>query len=142
MFFRIVYAVTVSALPAALRPWGSALLEISAGCADFAALGGPVALYGICFCLSVWGVSVFVQLRSLLGPQTPWKPLLASRALHMVLLQVLVRLCVHFAQGGRRIYQPGAARGAHAAAAPDAAVVVFCFLCAVLYKIRQRFYNK
>lgn len=143
VFFRIVYAVTVSALPAALRPWGSALLEISAGCADFAALGGPVALYGICFCLSVWGVSVFVQLRSLLGPETPWKLLLASRALHMVLLQVLVRLCVHFLPGEVAAFTSLAPRVVPMQRLrPDAAVVVFCFLCAVLYKIRQRFYNK
>ena len=40
VFFRIVYAVTVSALPAALRPLGSALLEISAGCADLRRLAG------------------------------------------------------------------------------------------------------
>lgn len=142
VFFRVVYAVTAAALPSALRPFASALLEISAGCADFAAAGGPMALYGICLCLSLWGVSVFVQLRALAGPGIPWKLLLASRALHAVLLQGAIRLCVRALPGEAAVFTSLAPRVIPMQRLrPDAAVVIFLFFCAVLYKIRQRFYN-
>ena len=55
VFFRIVGAVLLAVLP--LPPTAvSAALEVSAGCADFAALGGAAALYGCCACLSVLGL--------------------------------------------------------------------------------------
>ena len=61
----------------------------------------------------------------------------------MVLLQVFVRLCVHFLPGEVAAFTSLAPRVVPMQRLrPDAAVVVFCFLCAVLYKIRQRFYNK
>ena len=66
VFFRIVGAVLLAVLP--LPPTAvSAALEVSAGCADFAALGGAAALYGCCACLSVLGVSVWAQLRLFAG---------------------------------------------------------------------------
>ena len=59
-------AVLLAVLP--LPPTAvSAALEVSAGCADFAALGGAAALYGCCACLSVLGVSVWAQLRLFAG---------------------------------------------------------------------------
>ena len=62
VFFRIVGAVLLAVLP--LPPTVvSAALEVSAGCADFAVLGGAAALYGCCACLSVLGVSVWAQPR-------------------------------------------------------------------------------
>ena len=113
VFFRIVGAVLLAVLP--LPPTAvSAALEVSAGCADFAALGGAAALYGCCACLSVLGVSVWAQLRLFAGAAYRPRLLVFSRAVHLVLLQL----------------------------PPDAAAVGFVFLCAALYKVRQSLYNK
>ena len=90
VFFRIVGAVLLAVLP--LPPTAvSAALEVSAGCADFAALGGAAALYGCCACLSVLGVSVWAQLRLFAGAAYRPRLLVFSRAVHLVLLQLLVR---------------------------------------------------
>ena len=45
------------------RPYLNAALEISAGCADFAAAG---SVAGVCLCLSLLGASVLAQLAALL----------------------------------------------------------------------------
>ncbi|MCO7110030.1 hypothetical protein NIA69_14040 [Gemmiger formicilis] len=84
VFFRIVGAVLLAVLP--LPPTAvSAALEVSAGCADFAALGGAAALYGCCACLSVLGVSVWAQLRLFAGAAYRPRLLVFSRAVHLVL---------------------------------------------------------
>lgn len=90
VFFRIVGAVLLAVLP--LPPTAvSAALEVSAGCADFAVLGGAAALYGCCACLSVLGVSVWAQLRLFAGAAYRPRLLVFSRAVHLVLL--CVRSC-------------------------------------------------
>ena len=84
VFFRIVGAVLLAVLP--LPPTAvSAALEVSAGCADFAARGGAAALYGCCACLSVLGVSVWAQLRLFAGAAYRPRLLVFSRAVHLVL---------------------------------------------------------
>ena len=55
VFFRVAGAVLRAVLPLPAAVVGMAL-EVSAGCADWAALGGRAALYGCCACLSVLGV--------------------------------------------------------------------------------------
>ena len=98
VFFRIVGAVLLAVLP--LPPTAvSAALEVSAGCADFAALGGAAALYGCCACLSVLGVSVWAQLRLFAGAAYRPRLLVFSRAVHLVLLQLLVRVCAQLLPG-------------------------------------------
>lgn len=142
VFFRIVGAVLLAVLP--LPPTAvSAALEVSAGCADFAALGGAAALYGCCACLSVLGVSVWAQLRLFAGAAYRPRLLVFSRAVHLVLLQLLVRVCAQLL--------PGSVTACSTLAAhvlpvfrlpPDAAAAGFVFLCAALYKARQSLYNK
>ena len=132
VFFRIVGAVLLAVLP--LPPTAvSAALEVSAGCADFAARGGAAALYGCCACLSVLGVSVWAQLRLLVF----------SRAVHLVLLQLLVRVCAQLLPGSVTACSTLAARVLPVfRLPPDAAAAGFVFLCAALYKVRQSLYNK
>lgn len=144
LFFRIIGAVAAVLLP--LSPTSGAFLsgimEISSGCADFAALGGATALTGCCLCLSLLGLSVGVQLQALLGGCVPLKALWAARALHSVFFIVLVRLCARFMPGVQPVYSSLAARVVPMnRLPPDAAMLAFLFLCAALYKLRQNLYN-
>ena len=86
VFFRLVGAVlgAVIPLPSVLV---SAALEVSAGCADFAVLGGQAALYGCCAVLSLLGVSVWAQMQLFAGAAFCPQVLHASRLLHLVFLQ-------------------------------------------------------
>lgn len=142
VFFRIVGAVLLAVLP--LPPMAvSAALEVSAGCADFAALGGAAALYGCCACLSVLGVSVWAQLRLFAGAAYRPRLLVFSRAVHLVLLQLLVRVCAQLLPGSVTACSTLAARVLPVfRLPPDAAAAGFVFLCAALYKARQSIYNK
>lgn len=142
VFFRIVGAVLLAVLP--LPPTAvSAALEVSAGCADFAALGGAAALYGCCACLSVLGVSVWAQLRLFAGAAYRPRLLVFSRAVHLVLLQLLVRVCAQLLPGSVTACSTLAARVLPVfRLPPDAAAAGFVFLCAALYKARQSIYNK
>ena len=142
VFFRIVGAVLLAVLP--LPPTAvSAALEVSAGCADFAALGGAAALYGCCACLSVLGVSVWAQLRLFAGAAYRPRLLVFSRAVHLVLLQLLVRVCAQLLPGSITACSTLAARVLPVfRLPPDAAAAGFVFLCAALYKARQSIYNK
>ena len=142
VFFRIVGAVLLAVL--SLPPTAvSAALEVSAGCADFAALGGAAALYGCCACLSVLGVSVWAQLRLFAGAAYRPRLLVFSRAVHLVLLQLLVRVCAQLLPGSVTACSTLAARVLPVfRLPPDAAAAGFVFLCAALYKARQSLYNK
>lgn len=142
VFFRIVGAVLLAVLP--LPPTAvSAALEVSARCADFAALGGAAALYGCCACLSVLGVSVWAQLRLFAGAAYRPRLLVFSRAVHLVLLQLLVRVCAQLLPGSVTACSTLAARVLPVfRLPPDAAAAGFVFLCAALYKARQSIYNK
>lgn len=143
IFFRIVYCTLAPVLPSELRPLASALLEISAGCTDFAAQGGTVALYGCCCSLGVLGLSVFVQMRAFLGAGVPWRRFLLSRVMHTGLLLFAVRLLSPLLPGTVAAYSSLAPRVIPMnRLQPDTALLSFCFFCAVLYKIREKFYNR
>lgn len=130
VFFRIVGAVLLAVLP--LPPT-----------AVSAALGGAAALYGCCACLSVLGVSVWAQLRLFAGAAYRPRLLVFSRAVHLVLLQLLVRVCAQLLPGSVTACSTLAARVLPVfRLPPDAAAAGFVFLCAALYKARQSLYNK
>ena len=145
LFFRMTEAVLVPFLPqtALTIPVMSAFLEISAGCSDFAALGGRYALYGCCACLSVLGLSVWAQISLLLQGAVPLRLLLVHRTVHLFVFLAMVGLLVRFLPGTAVVYRSMAERVVTTQRLPwDAAVLVFAFLCASLYKVRQNFYNK
>lgn len=69
--------------------------------------------------------------------------LVFSRAVHLVLLQLLVRVCVQLLPGSVTVCSTLAARVLPVfRLPPDAAAAGFVFLCAALYKARQSLYNK
>ena len=142
VFFRLVGAVlgAVIPLPSVLV---SAALEVSAGCADFAVLGGQAALYGCCAVLSLLGVSVWAQMQLFAGAAFCPQVLLASRLLHLVFLQGILRFCVRFLPGDVGVCSTLSARIVPLLhLPPDAAAAGFVFLCAALYKAWQNLYNK
>ena len=102
--------------------------------------GGAVRL---CACLSVLGVSVWAQLRLFAGAAYRPRLLVFSRAVHLVLLQLLVRMCAQLLPGSVTACSTLAARVLPVfRLPPDAAAAGFVFLCAALYKARQSIYNK
>lgn len=145
IFFRIAGAVIVPLLPAhpLVKPILSSILEISAGCFDFAAEGGQFALYGCCFCLSGLGLSVWAQISLLLQGVGSLRLLAASRVLHLLVFSAFVRIFVGFLPGSiTAVYSTLESRVIPTHRLPmDAAFLVFCFVCAALYKVRQNFYN-
>ena len=141
VFFRLVGAVLCAAIPLP-QSLISAVMEVSSGCADFAALGGRAALYGCCLCLSLPGLSVWSQMQMLAGRAFCPKLLLLSRGLHLIFLQVLIRLLVSVLPGKMAVYSSLPARTVPMLRLPpDAAILGVCFLCAALYKLRQNLYN-
>lgn len=145
LFFRILRNVIVNALslPAFLMPGISALLEISSGCGDFASLGGPLSLTGVCLCLSILSLSVLTQIKSLVGGTVSLSPLLLSRLVHVPLMLLLANLGFRLLPGNAEAFTSMAPRIVPMnRVSPDAAAVIFLFLCAVLYKIRKKNYNK
>lgn len=145
VFFCAVNAVLCAWLPGGVLAGQllGAMLEVSAGCAAFTALGGHAALYGVCFCLSVAGLSVFCQVRALFGPDAPLALLALSRLLHALWLQLLVRVCARWMPGVLPAYSSLPARViGMSRLPPDAAILCFIFLCCTLYKLGQTFYNR
>lgn len=144
VFFRTMGAVLEPLLPqtAWSRPLLSASLEISSGCADFAALDGSAALYGCCLCMSLLGISVWAQLSLLTEGAVSLRLLAINRTIHLVVFLGLVRLLTRFLPGTLSVYSTLAQRVIPTRRLPlDAAVIVFLFVCAALYKVRQNFYN-
>ena len=142
VFFRVAGAVLRAVLPVPAAVVGMAL-EVSAGCADWAALGGRAALYGCCACLSVLGVSVWAQMQLFAGAAFCPRTLLCSRAVHFVLLQGIMHLCVRLLPGAVTACSTLSPRVVPLVRLPpDAALAGFAFLCAALYKARQNLYNK
>ena len=142
VFFRVAGAVLRAVLPLPAAVVGMAL-EVSAGCADWAVLGGRAALYGCCACLSVLGVSVWAQMQLFAGAAFCPRTLLCSRAVHFVLLQGIMHLCVRLLPGVVTACSTLSPRVVPLVRLPpDAALAGFAFLCAALYKARQNLYNK
>lgn len=145
VFFRLAGRVVLAFLPP--LPWAatvvSAVCEISAGCADFAALGGRAALYGCCACFSLLGISVWAQLRLLLQGTVPLRLLAFSRVVHAVVYALLVYAGVRLLPGAAAVYSTLAGRTIAMRRLPaDALVLGWVFLCAALYKLRKSFYNR
>jgi spore maturation protein SpmB len=145
LFFSTLSAAFCTLLPAPL--WIQAgqrgVLEISSGCAAFGNLSGGAALYGIAFCLSALGLSVFFQIQLLSQNHFSLWPLVISRGLHLFWMQVLLRLFLHFFPSVASVYSSLAPRLiVMPRFAPDCAILVFSAACLTLYKVRKSLYNK
>ena len=84
LYFRLLAAGCGALLP---QPWGALpamLLEVCSGC-DQAARTGLWASTLCCAALSVQGVSVLLQVRTICPAEISLRPLLAARAVHLPL---------------------------------------------------------
>ncbi len=145
IFFRITAAVLLPILPEGIWsvPLLSACLEISSGCAQFVSLGGLPALYGCCACMSLLGLSVWVQISSLLRGAASLRMLAVNRLIHLGCFLTMVWISSRFLPGTVTVYRTLKSRVITTNRIPmDAAVVVFVFVCTTLYKVQQNFYNK
>ena len=89
------------------------------------------------------GLSVWAQISLLLQGAVPLRLLLVHRTVHLFVFLAMVGLLVRFLPGTVVVYRSMAARVVTTQRLPwDAVVLVFAFLCASLYKVRQNFYNK
>ena len=145
LFFRVTGAVIESFLPVSplWHAIASAVLEVSAGCNDFALLGGRAALWGCCACLSLLGFSVLAQIRQLAGPGVMDRSFFLSRVLHLCFFLGLVRLCASALPGEAAVYSSLGSRLIVTHRLPvDTAIILLCFFAALLYKIGRKIYNK
>lgn len=88
VYFRILAGGAAAFLPARLAFLPAMLLEISSGCS----LAAPVPRWGAYLCcaaLSLQGLSVLLQIRSICPAELPLRPLLAIRPLHLCLSLLL-----------------------------------------------------
>lgn len=145
VFFRTISAVILPFLPQSTLtvPLVNGILEVSSGCTEFSLLGGKLALYGCCACLSLLGLSVWAQLSMLLQGSVRLRLLAVHRLLHMAVFWALVWCSAHLLPGSLTVYRSMAQRVIPTRRLPlDAAIIVLLFLCSALYKVRQNFYNK
>ena len=129
-------------LPALYAAVLSGALEVSAGCAEFAALGGVISVYGCCVCLSALSASVWLQLAALLPREISLRPLTLARCVQAAVSLGIVRLALGLLPGA----VPALAGGANRLVVmgrlpPDALVTGGLFLAAVLYKGYKTLYN-
>ena len=84
LYFRLLAAGCGVLLPAAWAVLPAMLLEVCSGC-DLAARTGLWASSLCCAVLSVQGISVLLQVRTICPAEISFKPLLAARILHLPL---------------------------------------------------------
>ena len=145
----VVFFCTVSQLLQVLCPLPalyaaalSGVLEVSAGCAKFAALGGVVSVYGCSLCLSVLSASVWLQLAALLPREIPLRPLALGRSVQAAVSLGIVRLALGLLPGTVPVLAGGGGRlVVTGRLPPDALVTGTLFLAAVLYKGYKTLYN-
>ena len=144
LFFRVLSAVVeqICAPGPVLTAWLRAGMEITAGCDAFAALGGRSALWGIGVCLSGLGFSVFAQIRQLTSGAVPMGDFFLSRLVHLGVLQGMIRLCSLALPGELAVFRSMQERViVTSRLPPDCAILLLCFVGAVLYKTGRKFYN-
>ncbi len=84
LYFRLLAAGCGALLPGAWAVLPAMLLEVCSGC-DLAARTGFWASSLCCAALSMQGISVLLQVRTICPAEISFKPLLAARVLHLPL---------------------------------------------------------
>ena len=84
LFFRMLAAGAGEVLPSGAGVFCAMLLEVCSGC-DLAAKSGRFASMLCCAALSVQGLSVLMQVRTICPPEMTLRPLYRARLLHLPL---------------------------------------------------------
>lgn len=88
LFFRMLAAGVGELLPSGAGAFCAMLLEVCSGC-DLAAKSGRFASMLCCAALSVQGLSVLMQVRTICPPEMTLRPLYRARILHLPLSLLL-----------------------------------------------------
>lgn len=88
LFFRMLAAGAGELLPSGAGAFCAMLLEVCSGC-DLAAKSGRCASMLCCAALSVQGLSVLMQVRTICPPEMTLRPLYRARILHLPLSLLL-----------------------------------------------------
>lgn len=91
LFFRMLAAGAGEVLPSGAGVFCAMLLEVCSGC-DLAAQSGRFASMLCCAALSVQGLSVLMQVRTICPPEMTLRPLYRARLLHLPLSLLLFYL--------------------------------------------------
>ena len=90
LYFRLL-AGGLGAVASGLRLPAAMILEVCSGC-DLASQAGRWASWLCCAAISLQGLSVLLQVRTICPPEISFRPLLISRLLHLPLSLGLFRL--------------------------------------------------
>lgn len=127
LFFRMLAAGAGAIFPPAVGTVCAMLLEVCSGC-DLAARTGRWASLLCCAALSVQGLSVLLQVRSICPPEMTLRPLYRARAVHLPLSLVLFYLLLP--GGEQSVFGPLTGRVIPMRRLPpDCALLVFFVCC-------------
>lgn len=135
LFFRMLAAGAGELLPSPAGTLCAMLLEVCSGC-DLASKSGRFASMLCCASLSLQGVSVLLQVRTLCPPEMTLRPLYCARLLHLP-LSLLIFL-VLLPQRGQEAFSTlcGQVTPMHRLA-PEHALVVFGGCCFVVCELNR-----
>ena len=134
LYFRLLVGGLGALLPGSSLP-AAMLLEVCSGC-DLAARSGRWASWLCCAAISLQGLSVLLQVRTICPPEISFRPLLLARALHLPLSLGLFRLLLWLPGG-----ELSAAAVLHKSPAilrrvpPDCALLAFLGCCLILCQL-------
>ena len=136
LYFRLLAGGLSAAAPALGLP-AALLLEVCSGC-DLASRTGRWAGWLCCAAISLQGLSVLLQVRTICPAQVSFRPLLAARLLHLPLSLAFFRLL---------LWLPGGAAPAAAAlhpspvllrrVPPDCALLAFLGCCLAVCQLSR-----
>ena len=135
LFFRMLAAGAGALLPAGAGTLCSILLEVCSGC-DLASRTGRWGSLLCCAALSVQGLSVLLQVRTICPPEMTLRPLYRSRLLHLPLSLALFYLLL---PGGEAdVFSTLPARVLlMRRVPPDCALLVFAVCCMAACTLRS-----
>ena len=134
LYFRLLVGGLGALLPGSSLP-AAMLLEVCSGC-DLAARSGRWASWLCCAAISLQGLSVLLQVRTICPPEISFRSLLLARALHLPLSLGLFRLLLWLPGG-----EQSAAAVLHKSPAilrrvpPDCALLAFLGCCLILCQL-------
>lgn len=134
VFFSFLHHVLADFLCAPVpKAAAAALLEVTGGCIQAAALPGAAALYACCAALSLQSLSVLLQVRALLPGEISLVPLVLLRPVHLLVSLAALRFLLGVIPGAVPAANSCERLIVQSRTAPDTALVLFALCCTVLY---------
>lgn len=137
LYFRLLAAGTGALLPEKLALLPAILLEVCSGC-DYASRTGWWASTLCCAALSLQGISVLLQVRTICPAEVSLRPLLAARIVHLPLSLALFHLGIP--QRTAEAFSTLSERVVIMRRVPlECTLVAFCVCCMTAWELRRRF---